>query len=529
MQPHAWVLSPRELRAAAEKLRAAHLTSAPPPLTSSLRISPWKGFRGEKEFSTEDTRPSDPDLHATAASRKADAQARTNQELFAERAAAPSWVLPFSDPRLHDPAALVLPRACRVPLPPISDPKSFWRRFLELCVSLGLGAGSLWFYWEHLETIPVVGRTHFVALSPDWEAWIGAQMFEGMLGQEGLVQISDPTDKRLQLVQAVGARLAAASGRADWNWQFVLVESPLVNAACYPGGKVVVYTGLLDLIARREEAYRSRVEALGLPHVAHLEEAVESELAAEGALGRFLPGWLSLSKQNPPPPTAGTGAASSEVGSNPRPVALQHVHPHVWPWEEHSLHHDEKDRTIVERIAGWFSQSPKDSTDAEKAAPPSSAAVASGVAAAWQPHSHDLDAAGLKINRGLMANQLAVVLGHEVAHALARHSAEQLSWLLPLMVLGQVNASSPLLAWAFEHFWNLPYSRRAELEADHLGLVLMARACFHPGSAAGFWRDFDSTSEFAHYFSTHPADARRARASQERYPEARDEMKRCCK
>ena len=69
------------------------------------------------------------------------------------------------------------------------------------------------------------------------------------------------------------------------------------------GVKLWLYTGLLDLISRRADACRIRVQALGLTHV-------ESVLAAEDA---FLPGWLSLSKQAPPP----AAAPSSEVGSNP--------------------------------------------------------------------------------------------------------------------------------------------------------------------------------------------------------------------
>ena len=63
--------------------------------------------------------------------------------------------------------------------------------------------------------------------------------------------------------------------------------------ACYPGGKVV---DIQRLIGCRAAAYRNRVQTLGLPQKAHLEEAAESELAAEGTLGRFLPGWLPLLK-----------------------------------------------------------------------------------------------------------------------------------------------------------------------------------------------------------------------------------------
>ena len=89
----------------------------------------------------------------------------------------------------------------------------------------------------------MVGRTHFAALSPDWEAWIGLQILEAMLRQEGLVQISEPTDKRLQLVQAVGRDLqlqpTAQIGIGSSSWSSLRSSTwPAILAA-----KLWIYSG----------------------------------------------------------------------------------------------------------------------------------------------------------------------------------------------------------------------------------------------------------------------------------------------
>lgn len=78
-------------------------------------------------------------------------------------------------------------------------------------------------------------------------------------------------------------------------------------------------------------------------------------------------------------------------------------------------------------------------------------------------------------------------------------------------------------------FYTLPYSRLHETEADELGLTLMSRACFHPGVGASFWEGFNGTANEAHYFSTHPADRLRSANAQRWYPQAQQEMKRCCR
>lgn len=86
---------------------------------------------------------------------------------------------------------------------------------------------------------------------------------------------------------------------------------------------------------------------------------------------------------------------------------------------------------------------------------------------------------------------LATVLGHEIAHQTARHSAEKASGFKVLMALSfllegaGVDAGISRMALTF--LLNLPNSRKLETEADYLGLRLMARACFNPQEATHLW------------------------------------------
>jgi predicted Zn-dependent protease len=130
---------------------------------------------------------------------------------------------------------------------------------------------------------------------------------------------------------------------------------------------------------------------------------------------------------------------------------------------------------------------------------------------------------------------LAVVIGHEVAHALANHSGERMSQLL-LTQLGGEALSTALskkpqqtqqLAMAAYGAGAqvgilLPYSRSNELEADHIGLILMARAGYDPQAAVSFWQRMAAAGGGAppEFLSTHPADSRRINDIQKEVPEA---------
>lgn len=94
-------------------------------------------------------------------------------------------------------------------------------------------------------TNPETGKTSRVALSPGQEAALGLQSYQQVLS-ESQVQNSGPDYER---VVRIARRLAQSTGDAGKNFQWAvsLVRSPQVNAFCLPGGKIVVYTGILPV------------------------------------------------------------------------------------------------------------------------------------------------------------------------------------------------------------------------------------------------------------------------------------------
>ncbi len=129
------------------------------------------------------------------------------------------------------------------------------------------------------------------------------------------------------------------------------------------------------------------------------------------------------------------------------------------------------------------------------------------------------------------ATGLAVVLGHEIGHALAGHSAEQASQMVAAQGLGQIIGGSignTEYADVFAKLYPvgaqvglLSYSRKMELDADETGLYLMAMAGYDPMQAIPFWERMaanggkSNTSEF---LSTHPSDASRIEKIREALP-----------
>lgn len=131
-------------------------------------------------------------------------------------------------------------------------------------------------------------------------------------------------------------------------------------------------------------------------------------------------------------------------------------------------------------------------------------------------------------------DELAVVIGHEVAHAVAKHSNERMSQQLlsqyGAAILGQAvsNKSAAVQSLAntvygvgAQYGVMLPFSRKHESEADYMGLVFMAMAGYNPEVAVNFWQKMSggksgSTPEF---MSTHPSDATRINEIKRHLPE----------
>ena len=131
---------------------------------------------------------------------------------------------------------------------------------------------------------------------------------------------------------------------------------------------------------------------------------------------------------------------------------------------------------------------------------------------------------------------LAIVLGHEIAHAVAKHSAEQMSKKMRQAYGTQIGGSilgaiggqtvgdiAQIAAGQYFSFRNLKYSRDNESEADHMGLIFAAMAGFDPSVAVGFWQRMaakSGNSNGSDMFSDHPSDAKRIAAIQQLLPEA---------
>lgn len=136
------------------------------------------------------------------------------------------------------------------------------------------------------------------------------------------------------------------------------------------------------------------------------------------------------------------------------------------------------------------------------------------------------------------ADAVAVVMGHEIAHALLRHGAQRLSQQ-KLGQLGQMAGamsgmdpqSQQAIQAAMGYGYLLPYARKHETEADAVGLMLAAAACFDPEASVPLWERMSQASggqappEFS---STHPNPGTRIQNLQALMPKAMEYRRKFC-
>lgn len=161
--------------------------------------------------------------------------------------------------------------------------------------------------------------------------------------------------------------------------------------------------------------------------------------------------------------------------------------------------------------------------------------------AAPQQNAFALPGGKVAIYEGILpvcANEagLAVVMSHEVAHALARHGGERMSQnyavdgakqAVNFVMRKQEQPKQEMVLKAYgvasKYGVILPYSRKHESEADHMGVMLMSKAGYDPAEAPRFWQRFAAMSagdKPVEFMSTHPSDERRAADLAALLPEA---------
>ena len=151
------------------------------------------------------------------------------------------------------------------------------------------------------------------------------------------------------------------------------------------------------------------------------------------------------------------------------------------------------------------------------------------------PNAFALPGGKVGVNTGLFTvatndDQLATVIGHEVAHAIARHGNERMSQGLlaqgGVAAAGIATGGSGLAtagsALAAQYLFTLPNSRTQESEADHIGLLYMAEAGYNPRESVNLWLNMQAAGagRQLEWMSTHPAPGNRILELERLMPEA---------
>ena len=127
---------------------------------------------------------------------------------------------------------------------------------------------------------------------------------------------------------------------------------------------------------------------------------------------------------------------------------------------------------------------------------------------------------------------LAVVVGHEVAHVIARHAQERISQQMALQYGGAIaggllgnsvgaQIGQQVFGLGAQFGVMMPYARKQEYEADEIGLIVMALAGYNPQSAVPFWTRMAQSNEGGappEFLSTHPTDEKRIARIQQIMP-----------
>ena len=144
--------------------------------------------------------------------------------------AKPAGITTFQTPRLMN-------------ISPESSPNSSMRRYAIRLIPIAIAALVVFFQFVSSEKFTnEAGRSAHLGLTTEQEQVLGLQSYQQVLSESEAVRSGPEYD----LVTSVAARLARATGK-NFDWQVSVVRSPQVNAFCLPGGKIVVYTGILPI------------------------------------------------------------------------------------------------------------------------------------------------------------------------------------------------------------------------------------------------------------------------------------------
>ena len=130
------------------------------------------------------------------------------------------------------------------------------------------------------QTVPLTNRPQLLLIPEGTEIQLGLSSYQDILKKARVSH--DPALN--EQVTRVGTRIAEATGRTDYQWEFRVLEDKQANAFCLPGGKVAVYTGILPIT--RDDAGLAAVLGHEVSHAIarHGGERLSQQLAVQGGL-----------------------------------------------------------------------------------------------------------------------------------------------------------------------------------------------------------------------------------------------------
>jgi predicted Zn-dependent protease len=120
-----------------------------------------------------------------------------------------------------------------------------FKRNLAVVIAIIIGLPTIYIA-THLETTPYTDRLRFVALTSDDEMKIGELTFSQLVEEHETNFIPDHHHFVSHVTQ-IAMRIIEATERPDIQWEVRLIDSPITNAFAIPGGKIFVFSGLLDV------------------------------------------------------------------------------------------------------------------------------------------------------------------------------------------------------------------------------------------------------------------------------------------
>jgi predicted Zn-dependent protease len=125
---------------------------------------------------------------------------------------------------------------------------------------------------------PYTQRNQLILMSQSEEMSLGEQSYKEALSQAEVIH----NTKEAQRIQIIGQRIAKAANRPDFNWEFNLVKNDEKNAFCLPGGKVVVYTGILSVAQNDDQLATVISHEIAHALARHGAERMSTNMLARG-------------------------------------------------------------------------------------------------------------------------------------------------------------------------------------------------------------------------------------------------------